>query len=87
MRSDFSRRNEDLKRRLGVEEGASGEDDNDAPSPPKRLRTMDSGEDMEISSGDEHQFRPPLPPGMLRGPFFCSHCLSCLSFAQILIDW
>lgn len=61
MRSDFARRNENLKRQLGVEK--EEENGDDAPTTPKRQRTMDQDAEMEISSGDEHQFRPPLPPG------------------------
>ena len=71
MRSDFARRNEDLKRRLGVADDEAkdnnDDDDEDDDRPPdvKRRRTMDEPEsaDMDLSSGEESSFRPPLPPG------------------------
>ena len=64
MRSDFSRRNDDLKRRLGVSTDESSEDE--APPGTKRRKTLDhhEEEEMELSSSEEeHRFRPPLPPG------------------------
>ena len=71
MRSDFARRNEDLKRRLGVADAEAKDDNNDnddvddGPPNVKRRRTMDEPEsaDMDLSSGEESSFRPPLPPG------------------------
>ena len=66
MRTDFARRNEDLKRRLGV--GSDDSADEDGPSKEKRRRT-DGGPvavEMDLSSGEESYLRPPLPPGTHR---------------------
>ena len=63
MRSDFARRNDDLKRRLGVSTDESGDEDEQPSRKLRRTNEEHKAVEMDLSSGDESQFRPPLPPG------------------------